>query len=118
MSDIPYEVDPIPVWLKPIEHELTEKEREYATANFHPLSNPSYTKEVFEWFKKTAVRLNLCKKERAGLYVSRTFPTRFESLYESAFNEAYPDNKSSSDDTMNEVRELIKLRPEKDELEF
>ena len=29
MSDIPYE-DDIPVWLKPIQDELTEREREYA----------------------------------------------------------------------------------------
>ena len=114
MSDIPYE-DDIPVWLKPIQDELTEKEREYATSSFHPLSDPQYTKEVFEWFKKQAVKLNLCSKERAGVYISRTFPTRFDSLYQSAFQSAYPDNDKKVKDSMKEVDELVKLRPKIEE---
>ena len=113
MSDIPY-TDEIPGWLKPIENELTEKEKEYATATFHPLSDPTYTQEVFEWFKKQAVKLNLCSKERAGVYVSRTFPTRFDSLYESAFESVYPENKQKVGDSMKEVDNLVKLRPKEE----
>ena len=114
MSDIPY-TDEIPVWLKPIENELTEKEKEYATATFHPLSDPVYTKEVFEWFKKQAVKLKLCSKERAGVYISRTFPTRFDSLYESALESSYPDTKQQVGDSMKEVDNLVKLRPNPEE---
>ena len=114
MSDIPYE-DELPVWLKPIKDELTEREKEYATSSFHPLSDPQYTREVFEWFKKQVIKLKLCSKERAGVYVSRTFSTRFESLYESAFESTYPNYKEQTNDSMTEVRNLVKLRPEQEE---
>ena len=116
MSDIPSPFEgEIPVWLEPIEDELTTEEIKSATASFHPLSDPQYTREVFEWYKKQVVKLKLCSKERAGVYVSRTFSSRFASLYESSFESLYPKHEEQTIDSMTEVRNLVKLRPKQEE---
>lgn len=107
--------DSLPVWLEPIADELTEKEIQYVKSDFHPLSDPDYTKEVFEWFKHTVVRLNLSTKERAGIYVARTFPNRFQALYESSYEELYPDYKNSGESRLNEINEYLKLRDQQAE---
>lgn len=116
MSDIPSPFESeIPIWLEPVKNELTGEDIEYATAQFHALSDPQYTREVFEWYKKQVVKLKLCSKERAGLYVSRTFSSRFASLYESSFESIYPMHKEQTKDSMTEIRALVKLRPEEEE---
>tara|TARA_Y100000034_G_C6869419_1_gene396675 strand:- start:14 stop:361 length:348 start_codon:yes stop_codon:yes gene_type:complete len=113
MAEIPF--DSIPVWLEPIVEELSDKEIQYVTSEFHPLSDPTYTKEVFDWFKSIVVRLNLSTKERAGIYVARTFPTRFQSLYESSYAEIHPDYKESGENRLNEINEYVKIRDQQTE---
>jgi|ETNmetMinimDraft_26_1059896.scaffolds.fasta_scaffold305130_1 hypothetical protein len=71
---------------------LNEDELEYAT-NAYDGMEEALKKDCFEVFKKAVIKLNMCNKEFAGIYVSRKF-----SMFSNYMHEEWSKVHTNADD--------------------